>query len=247
MTQSTIGKPEGAEERTERMPPKFERTEMKTFDEEGLRAFLDAVRDTPYYHLFYLSLFTGLRRSELLALRWDVADLDLGHLYVSRGLTRTRGQRSVVRTPKSPKGRRMVALPPSAALILREHKESQSAQRLLLGLPLLNGSNPVFSRMDGSPMMPDTVTHAWRRLARRSGFRGIRLHDARHSHASLLLKQGVHPKIVQERLGHATIATTLDTYSHVAPGLQEAAALAFDSVVTASADESTVRSPASVG
>jgi len=159
------------------VPPRFERTEMKTFDEEGLRTFLDAVRDTPYYHLFYLSLFTGLRPSELLALRWDDADLDLGHLYVSRGLTRTRGQRSVVRTPKSPKGRRMVALPPSAALILREHKESQSAQRLLLGLPLLNGSNPVFSRMAGSPMMPDTVTHAWRRLARRSGFRGIRLHD----------------------------------------------------------------------
>ena len=86
--------------------------------------------------------------------------------------------------------------------------------------------------MDGSPVPPDTVTHAWRKLARRNGFKGVRLHDARHTHATLLLKQGVHPKIVQERLGHATIATTLDTYSHVLPGLQEAAALKFDTIMT---------------
>ena len=88
----------------------------------------------------------------------------------------------------------------------------------------------MFARHDGSPMIPDTVTHAWRRLARRTGFLGIRLHDVRHTHATLLLKQGVHPKIVQERLGHATIATTLDIYSHVLPGMQEAAAQKFDDV-----------------
>ncbi len=76
--------------------------------------------------------------------------------------------------------------------------------------------------------MPDTVSHAWAKLAQRTGLKGIRLHDARHSHASLMLKQGIHPKIVQERLGHASIQITLDTYSHVAPGLQEAAAVRFD-------------------
>ena len=122
----------------------------------------------------------------------------------------------------------MVALPPSATLTLREHRENQTAQRLVLGFSALRGGDPVFSRLDGSPMLPDTVSQAWRKLARQTGFRGIRLHDARHNHASLLLKQGVHPKIVQERLGHATIATTLDLYSHVSPGLQEAAAQAFD-------------------
>ena len=79
--------------------------------------------------------------------------------------------------------------------------------------------------------MPDSVTHAWRNLARRTGLKGIRLHDARHTHASLMLKQGVHPKVVSERLGHATIAITLDTYSHVVPGLQEAAAEGFDKLV----------------
>ena len=83
----------------------------------------------------------------------------------------------------------------------------------------------------GRPLLPDTVTHAWIKLVRRTGLKGIRLHDARHTHASLMLKQGVHPKIVQERLGHASIQITLDTYSHVAPGLQESAAVGFDKMV----------------
>ena len=80
-------------------------------------------------------------------------------------------------------------------------------------------------------MLPNSVTHAWIKLVRRCGSRGIRLHDARHTHASLLLKQGVHPKIVQERLGHGSIQITLDLYSHIAPGLQQAAANKFDDIV----------------
>ena len=79
--------------------------------------------------------------------------------------------------------------------------------------------------------MPNTVTHNWIKLARKCGLPGIRLHDARHSHASLMLKQGVHPKIFQERLGHSSIQITLDTYSHVAPGLQMASANKFDDIV----------------
>lgn len=92
----------------------------------------------------------------------------------------------------------------------------------------------VFARIDGSPIPPDSFSQAWRRLARRNGFHGVRLHDARHTHTTLLLKQDVHPKIVQERLGYSTIATTLDIYSHVVPGLQDAAAQAFDTVLKGS-------------
>jgi integrase len=95
----------------------------------------------------------------------------------------------------------------------------------------LEDSDLVFSQLGGAPLLPDSITHAWVKLARSIGLQGIRLHDARHTHASLLLKQGVHPKVVQERLGHASIAITLDTYSHVAPGLQEAAALKFDQLL----------------
>lgn len=121
----------------------------------------------------------------------------------------------------------MIALPPSAALVLKEHREKQEAMLAILGKPL--GDNDlVFSQPDGKPLLPDTITHAWIKLVRRIGMEGIRLHDARHTHASLMLKQGIHPKIVQERLGHASIQLTLDTYSHVTPGLQAAAAARFD-------------------
>jgi integrase len=99
-----------------------------------------------------------------------------------------------------------------------------------MGVPL-TVSDLVFSHIDGKPLLPDTVTREWIRLTRRVGLLGIRLNDARHTHASLMLKQGIHPKIVQERLGHSSIQITLDTYSHVSPGLQEAAALKFDELV----------------
>lgn len=89
----------------------------------------------------------------------------------------------------------------------------------------------VFSDLEGEPLRPNTVTRTWTMLAARRGLKPIRLHDARHTHASIMLKQSVHPKIVQERLGHSSIQITLDTYSHIAPGLQEAAAAGFDRMV----------------
>ena len=101
----------------------------------------------------------------------------------------------------------------------------------MLGIPLKD-DDLVFSDLDGRPLLPNTVTHAWIKLVRRTGLKGIRLHDARHSHASLMLKAGAHPKIVQERLGHSSIQITLDTYSHITPGLQEAAATRFDELVS---------------
>jgi len=124
----------------------------------------------------------------------------------------------------------MVSLSPSATLLLQEHKDKQAAQRAMLRIPLTD-DDLIFSTLEGKPLRPNTVTRAWSILAARCGLKSIRLHDARHTHASLMLKQGVYPKIVQERLGHATISVTLDTYSHVAPGLQEAAATGFDKMV----------------
>jgi integrase len=109
----------------------------------------------------------------------------------------------------------------------------------MLGITLTD-DDLVFSQFDGKPLLPNTVTHAWIKLVRRNGLGNIRLHDARHSHASLMLKQGTHPKIVQERLGHTSIAITLDTYSHVAPGLQEAAANRFDELVNPGLEKEAV-------
>ena len=208
-------------------PPRAQRSEMHTWDEDDIHRFLDAAKDTPYYALFYTALYTGMRRSELLALRWQDVDFILSQIYISRSLHHLRDGKIVFRAPKTAKGRRTVALPPSATLLLKEEWERQKLERAMLGIGL-SDDDLVFSHLDGKALLPDTVTHAWIKLVRRTGLKSIRLHDARHSHASLMLKQGVHPKIVQERLGHTSIQITLDTYSHVAPGLQEAAAIRFD-------------------
>jgi integrase len=125
----------------------------------------------------------------------------------------------------------MIALSPSTVAVLRKHREKQEATKIMLGTQPTD-EDLVFCQIDGSPLLPDTVSHAWVKCAKRVGLDGIRLHDARHTHASLMLKAGTHPKVVQERLGHASIQTTLDTYSHVAPGLQEAAADHFDKMVS---------------
>ena len=212
-------------------PPHVQRLEMYTWGGDDITHFLEAAKDTPYYALFYTAFFTGMRRSELLALRWQDIDFILSQVYVSRSLHCLSGGRVVFRSPKTAKGRRTVALPPSAILVLKEHYEKQKLERAMLGIPLTD-DDLVFSHLDGSPLLPDSVTHAWIKLVRRTGLKSIRLHDARHSHASLMLKQGVHPKIVQERLGHASIQITLDTYSHIAPELQQAAAKRFDEAFT---------------
>jgi len=211
-------------------PPRPQRSEIRTMSEDDLNKFLEAAQETPYYALFYLALFTGMRRSEILALRWSDVDLLLCNIYVSRSLHHLRTGEIVFRAPKTAKGRRMVSLSPSTALLLREHKDRESTQRFMLGKPL-EDDDLVFSDHEGNPLLPDTVSHAWVKLVKRIGLEGIRFHDARHSHASFMLKQGIHPKVVQERLGHATISTTLDLYSHVAPGLQQAAAEGFDKLL----------------
>ncbi len=213
-------------------PPRAQQPEMQTWDEDDITTFLEAARQTPYFALFHTALFTGMRRSELLALRWCDLDLLLCQLYVTRSLHVLKGGRVVIRQPKSAKGRRMIALSPLAVSVLREHRGKQALERVMLGAQLKD-DDLVFSDPEGKPLLPNTVTHAWIKLVRRTRLKPIRLHDARHSHASILLKLGIHPKIVQERLGHASIQITLDTYSHVAPGLQEAATARFDQASTA--------------
>jgi integrase len=208
-------------------PPRVQHPEMRIWGEDEITRFLRTAENTPYYVLFYLALFTGMRRCELLALRWQDVDLIMNQVYVNHGLHILRGGKVIFRSPKTAKGRRTIALPPSAVILLKEYQGKQGLERKMFGIPLRD-EDLVFSRPDGKPLLPNTVTHAWIKLVRQSGLKSIRLHDARHSHASLMLKQGIHPKVVQERLGHSSIQITLDTYSHISPGIQEAAAKRFD-------------------
>jgi integrase len=206
--------------------PRAQQPEIQTWNEDEVARFLEVARSTPYYALFYTALFTGMRRSELLALRWSDIDFILSVIYVSRSMHVLKGSKIIYRSPKTKTGKRTIALPPSAYLVLNEHRKYQEANCLVFG-KTLSDNDPVFSTL-GKPLLSNTVSSAWRKIVGRSGIKRIRLHDARHTHASLMLKQGIHPKIVQERLGHSSIQITLDTYSHVAPGLQEAAAKRFD-------------------
>ncbi len=214
-------------------PPQPVDKEMKILLPDEVSKFLATAQKAPwpYYYLFYTMLFTGLQRSEVLALTWGKLDLELCTLSVTQTLHQVRGGKIIFKQPKTEKSRRLVALTPSTAALLKEHQESQNKLRESLGYPKLMDSDLVFCQYNGKPLLPNTVTHNWIKLVCRTGLHGIRFHDARHTHASLMLKQGVHPKIVQERLGHASIQVTLDTYSHVTPGLQEAAAVSFDDIV----------------
>jgi integrase len=207
--------------------PRAGHNEMQTWDEYEINRFLETAKDSPYYTLFHTALFTGMRRSELLALRWCDVDFIFSQISVSRSLHHLKDGSYVFTQPKSAKSKRTIALSSFAIVALNVHREKQEAIRAMLGTPLTD-ADLVFSTIEGKPLRPNTVTRAWTTIAARAGVKVIRLHDARHSHASLMLKAGIHPKIVQERLGHSTIAMTLDTYSHVTPGLQQAAAESFD-------------------
>jgi integrase len=179
-----------------------------------------------------LAVTTGLRRGELLGLRWQDVDLDGGKLAVRQSLEQTRAGLAF-KQPKTQKGRRTVTLPPMTLEALRRHKAEQARERLLLG-PAYADHGLVLAQADGRPLNPDEVTRAFKRLVKKVGIRSLSLHKLRHTHATLLLGANVHPKVVSERLGHATVGITLDTYSHVLPNLQEEAARKIDALLAPS-------------
>ena len=213
-------------------PPRPVRKEMATIQAEDIGRLLDEARESekrssiPYHIIFYAALHTGMRRGELLALRWCDIDFELMTISVNRSLQVLKDGIKIIREPKTPKARRLISMTPSSSILLREYKEYQSALRIFNGNPLQQ-DDLIFSDLEGQPINPNTITPMFNKIAKRLNIK-LRLHDLRHTHATLMLKSGIHPKIVSERLGHSTVAFTLDTYSHVVPGLQEAAARAFD-------------------
>ncbi len=148
----------------------------------------------------------------------------------------------VFRAPKTPKSRRLIALTPTNSIVLRDHYQRVKEQRSALG-NLLTDEDLVFAHTDGSPLLPHSITNAWKRLVKQAGYQGIRLHDARHTHVSVMLKQGVDPKTISERVGHSSVVITLDTYAHLLPGMQDAAARGFDEGLSHFKGESKSASP----
>jgi integrase len=219
-------------------PPRIEYKVVPTMKPDDLHRFFEAARGTPiYYSLFYLLLHTGLRGGEALALKWNCVDMGLPSLGVAAYLSVIQSLNKVnwllvISEPKTAAGKRRVALSPSSALVLRQHREEQKTQRYLLGKQLKD-EDYVFCYTNGLPLDPSTVSHTFSRILRRAGLPSVPLHSLRHSHATLLLQAGIHPRVVMERLGHSSIRVTLDTYSHVVGGLQEAAAQRLDEFLSA--------------
>lgn len=208
-------------------PPRAEHREMAVLDAEGVALALETLEGTPWHLVVYMAVSTGMRRSELLALRWSDVDLTFASLSVVRTIHQLPGGEVVFARPKTAKSRRRVALAPMTVLQLRAHRERQEAERTTLGMAI-NQDDLVFAQHDGLPMHPDSLTGVWVNTARAIGRPEVRLHDLRHTSATLLLQQGIHPKVVSERLGHASVTITLDTYSHVLPGMQDEAASAIE-------------------
>ena len=212
---------------------------MNTLDNAGVHRLLEAALSTIYFSLLHLAVYTGLRRSELIGLQWSDIDLDLATLSVVRVMHRIRGKGVQISPPKTKRSRRKVALSPNAVLAIRARKEEQEAEQSVADYPW-GAESLIFSRFDGSPLRPDTVTHAFADISKCAGLEGIRLHDLRHTDATLMMEQGENPKVVSERLGHAGVGIALDNYGHVSPTFQAAAALRSDETVSSPAEEREV-------
>ncbi len=171
-----------------------------------------------------------MRRGELLAVKWSDFDLEAGALFVQRSLSQGLTSRLVEGDPKSRSGRRRIALSSSLVESLRRHHARQVEHRLIAG-EAFEDHGYVFSNEIGGHIHPNTLYRRYRDLTARAGVPTIRFHDLRHTSATLLLSQGVHGKIVQERLGHANIAMTLDLYSHVTSDMQRQAAEMMEATI----------------
>lgn len=206
-------------------PPKVERHEMKVWDVAQITTALELSRSWTVHMPVVLAVFCGLRRGEIAALRWRHVDFTRAQLSIVESAEQTKvGVR--YKRPKNGKGR-TVALPAMVMTELRAHRLRQAQELLQIGVRLTDDSF-VCTRRDGKPLQPQSITHAWDHFVTASKLPRIRFHDLRHSHATIMLAANVHPKIVSERLGHSRVAITLDTYSHVIPGMQEEAAAAID-------------------
>jgi integrase len=204
-------------------PPKAAgRPESITWTADQLRSFLEGTRGNRYWAAYLLLATTGLRRSEALGLRWSDLDLDAGRASIRQTVIAIR-HTVMIGTPKTAKGRRTVTLDSGTVAALREHRKRQAAERLLMGAGWTD-NDLVFCHPDGTMVHPERFSRGFLETVARIGLPRIRLHDLRHGWATMALQAGVHPKVVQERLGHANIGVTLDTYSHVVAGLHEDAA-----------------------
>jgi integrase len=207
--------------------PAISHHEMQVLTPGQARVFLEAARGHRLEALFVLALTTGLRQGELLALKWRDVDLEAGMLQVRGNLQRSKDGIAIT-TPKNAHSRRHVTLTTLAINALHAHRARQLAERIELGA-VWEDNDLVFANGIGRPIeATDLLQRRFFPLLKQAGLPRIRFHDLRHTAATLLLLQGIHPKVVSEMLGHSQVGITLNLYSHVLPNMQRHASAAMD-------------------
>lgn len=212
-------------------PPTIKNKQMRPLMETELLAFLEAAEEDRLFAAYLLAATTGLRRGELLGLCWDCVDLETWIIVVKRQLLKLKSGLVLDETTKTGSGKRNITLTDNTVEELKAFRRRQAREKLLLG-EAYQDKNLVFCKEDGTPLDPVEFTKHFQRLLKKAGLPKVRLHDLRHTHATLLLQRGVHAKIVQERLGHASFTMTLDLYSHVIPEMQKLAAESLNGLLS---------------
>jgi integrase len=222
------------------------KVEQKSWTAEGLQAFLQAAAGHRLFPALWVSAFTGMRRNELLGLRWDDFDEKKATISINRGLVAIPYELHETRG-KTPRSRRRIDLDPTTVDVLTAWRHWQQTEQRAAGV---DSAGWMFTDGGGEPIHPHAISQTFERIARRADVTVIRLHDVRHTHGTLLIVAGVPVKVVSERLGHATPVFTIDTYQHVLPGMQAEAARVFEQLVVPGplpADESRRRPESSAG
>ncbi len=211
--------------------PSWKGKAMRTLTPGEVEVLFDVAKGSYYYSLYYTAVSTGLRQAELLGLRWRDTDLNLLSISVSQVLYKRRGICKFTE-PKTSHSRRLVAMTPKLAIFLREYKAERERLNRELGIELTLDSL-VFAYEDGRPLDPGILSHEFAKIAKKAGLENVRFHDLRHTFASLMLLRGAKPKVISEALGHASVAFTMDVYSHIIEGMQEDAMALLDEVLPA--------------
>ncbi|MBI4006566.1 MAG: site-specific integrase [Gammaproteobacteria bacterium] len=207
-------------------PPRPAKTERLTFTTEETLSLLVRAKGSRTYLPILIAVTTGMRRSEIIGLRWKDIDLDKGRLSIRQSAEQTKAHGIQFKEPKTSKSQRMISLPMITIDGFSQHRIEQAKIFLQTG-KRLSADGLVFDSPIGL-YTPDQLTSEYRRFVKKHGFKHVTFHDLRHTHATHLLEQNIHPKIVSERLGHSTIALTLDTYSHILPNMQDCVAIVTD-------------------